>query len=197
MENDTQGYSGYLAQSEIIDFQHPAVRRQAALLAEGAKDRIELARRCFLFVRDAIAHSFDVQADAVTCCASAVLQAGHGICYAKSHLLAALLRANGIPAGFAYQRLADDEGVFCLHGFNTVHLPVHGWYRVDARGNKPGVAAQFTPPRERLAFSHRGRGECDYGINLAAPLPCVVQALQRVTSVAQLACNLPRNIPMG
>jgi len=36
----------------------------------------------------------------VTCKASDVLIYGTGYCYAKSHLLAALLRANAIPAGF-------------------------------------------------------------------------------------------------
>lgn len=34
---------------------------------------------------------------------------GSGICYAKSHLLAALLRANKIPAGFCYPRLSAYE----------------------------------------------------------------------------------------
>ncbi|WP_338430147.1 transglutaminase domain-containing protein [Synechococcus elongatus] len=31
-----------------------------------------------------------------------------GYCYAKSHLLVALLRACSIPAGFCYQRLSFD-----------------------------------------------------------------------------------------
>ncbi len=39
-----------------------------------------------------------------------------------------------------------------LHGLNAVHLPEFGWYRIDPRGNKPGVDAQFSPPVERLAF---------------------------------------------
>ncbi|MBI2949982.1 MAG: hypothetical protein HYY23_20300 [Verrucomicrobia bacterium] len=41
-----------------------------------------------------------------------------GFCYAKSHLLAALLRARGIPAALCYQRLAFDAAgsAFCLHG---------------------------------------------------------------------------------
>jgi transglutaminase-like putative cysteine protease len=35
---------------------------------------------------------------------------------------------------------------------NALYLPDYGWYRVDARGNKPGVAAEFCPPTEKLAF---------------------------------------------
>lgn len=64
-----------------------------------------------------------------------------GFCYAKSHLLAALLRANGIAAGLCYQRLSVNGGgtPYCLHGLNAVFLKDFGWYRVDARGNKPGI----------------------------------------------------------
>jgi transglutaminase-like putative cysteine protease len=89
----------------------------------------------------------------VTCRASEVLQHKTGYCFAKSHLLAALLRANQIPVGFCYQRLSiDDNGApYSLHGFNAVYFPEVGWYRVDARGNKEGVTAQFTPPQEQLA----------------------------------------------
>ncbi len=153
--------------------------------------------RCYLFVRDNIAHSIDIGAETVTDSASRVLLAGHGICYAKSHLLAAMLRANGIPSGFSYQRLRDDNGGYSLHGFNTLFLPSYGWYRIDARGNKPGVEAQFTPPHERLAFCLTAPGECDYGLNLAAPLACVVKALQRSTCVQALCDNLPSHVMMG
>lgn len=47
----------------------------------------------------------------------------------------------------------NDEGTqFCLHGLNAIHLSDVGWYRVDARGNRADVYAQFAPPIERLAF---------------------------------------------
>ena len=85
-----------------------------------------------------------------------------GWCFAKSHLLAALLRANGIPAGLCYQRLRREDGDgFTLHGLNAVYLPEIGWYRIDARGNKPGVAAQFCPPEEVLAWPVQSDGEID------------------------------------
>lgn len=198
MDNSTTTpLSDYLAVDDIIDGQHPAVSEKAAQLAHGAGSALELAQRCYTFVRDRIDHSFDIKAQAVTCRASEVLLAGHGICYAKSHLLAALLRANGIPAGFSYQRLSDDELGYALHGFNSLSLPGFGWYRVDARGNKKGVDAQFAPPREQLAFSHTAPGECDYGLNLAEPLPAVVKALQKANSVMVLSETLPRSIHMG
>ena len=116
-----------------------------------------------------------------------------GFCYAKSHLLAALLRANGIPAGFCYQRLSiDDKGApFCLHGFNAVYLPEISWYRIDARGNREGIDAQFSPPQEHLAYQIRIPGEADFGNILPAPLSVVVQTLQTHQTLADLCSQLP------
>ncbi len=182
----------YLASSEVIDWQDSAVRRQAEKLA--AETPVESARNCFEFVRDAIAHSLDINAGKLTCSASEVLNEGHGYCYARSHLLAALLRANGIPAGFDYQRLGDGEGGFVLHGITTLYLPGYGWYRVDPRGNKPGVCAGFSPPLEQLAWQGDGDGEVNYRMNLSQPLAQIVEALRQPLSVQQLLPRLPADI---
>lgn len=189
MSNDL---SAYLASSEVIDWQEDTVKQQVAALASG--DTLETAKRCFEFVRDEIAHSVDINAEILTCSASEVLREGHGYCYAKSHLLAALLRANGIPAGFDYQRLDDGEGGFVLHGITNVYLPKYGWYRIDPRGNKSGVDAQFTPPQEQLAWLGDGPGEVNYRLNLAEPLPQVVEALRRPLTVQQLLSQLPAEL---
>src|SRR5262245_16150295 len=150
--------------TEIIDWKTPEVWSTAKELAHGTDDPAEIARRCFVWVRDNIEHSVDSQRNPVTCSASEVLAAVTGYCYAKSHLLAALLRANEVPAGFCYQRLSlNDAGApYCLHGLNAAYLPEHGWYRMDARGNKAGVDAQFCPPMERLAFRLNSPGEREF-----------------------------------
>ena len=183
----------YLASSKYIDAHHPKVAQKAAELVAGCTSEEMLVQRCFEFVRDAIKHSNDYQRNPVTCSASEVLQHGTGYCYAKSHLLAALLRANGIPTGLCYQRLAvGTEGPpFCLHGLNAVYLKQHGWYRIDARGNKPGVDAAFSPPMERLAFPIIGPQERDLPEIWPEPLPVIVKALTEFTSVQQVAENLP------
>ena len=183
----------YLRSTDVIDWQHSAVQEQARLLRGGSSSAYEIAQKCFEWVRDEIKHSSDHHLSAITCSASEVLQIGSGFCYAKSHLLVALLRANGLPAGLCYQRMSiDDDGSrFCLHGLAAVKLPGTGWYRMDARGNKPGVDAQFMPPVERLAFVLSLKGEATLPEIWADPLPVVVEALQSNSDARVLGENLP------
>jgi transglutaminase-like putative cysteine protease len=184
---------GFLESTEFIDWHHPDVSAKAAQLAEGCAGRLDIARRCFEFVRDEIRHSADFKLNPVTCRASDVLRHRTGYCYAKSHLLAALLRANDIPAGLCYQRLSiDDRGPpFSLHGLNAVYFAEHGWYRLDARGNKPGVQAEFTPPIERLAFPIAVKGEADLPEIWPEPLPVVVNSLLAYKTWDDVYRNLP------
>ena len=183
----------FLQSTDIINWQHSEVVARVRALATGCDEPVEIARRCFEWVRDEIKHSLDHGLQPVTCSASEVLRVGSGSCYAKSHLLAALLRANGIPAALCYQRLScnNDGTVFCLHGLNAIHLPDVGWYRVDARGNRADVDAQFTPPKERLAFPIGSPGEADVPCLFAEPLPVVVAALTSHSTSGELGKQLP------
>ena len=183
----------FLKTTEIIDWRTPSVQSKAAELAKGASGELQIARRCYEWVRDNIQHSSDYKRNPVTCAASEVLSNGTGYCYAKSHLLAALLRANGIPAGFCYQRLSiSDQGPpYSLHGLNAIYLAEFGWYRVDSRGNKPGIDAQFCPPQERLAFHLNFPEEKNFTEILPDPLPVVVTALRRYSRWDELYQNLP------
>lgn len=185
----------YLAHNQFIDWQHPSIVEKAQALSVGHIPKVEIAQSCFEFVRDDIKHSMDHQMNPVTCKASDVLKYGTGFCYAKSHLLAALLRANHIPAGICYQRLsiADDgsEGPFCLHALNAIHLDEFGWCRVDPRGNKPGIEAEFCPPVEKLAFSIRVEGERDLPEIWPEPLSVVTDVLQGFNTYQEVADHLP------
>lgn len=183
----------YLESTEYIDWKTPAVLAKAKSLADGADSVEMIAEKCFLYVRDKIEHSWDYERDPVTCKASDVLEHGTGYCYAKSHLLAALLRANGIPAGLCYQRLtiSNDKPPFCLHGLNAVYLEDHGWYRIDARGNKEGVSADFCPPVERLAFPIISDGEADLPEIWASPIGPVLEVLLKRSTFKEVADNLP------
>ena len=187
-------FEPFLRSTEIIDWSHPAVRARSTELAAGSPSQMDTAKRCFEFVRDHIQHSSDFRRNPVTCSASEALSHGTGYCYAKSHLLAALLRARKIPAGFCYQRLSihDNGAPYSLHGLNAVYLAEFDWYRIDARGNKLGVDAQFRPPVEQLAFHIMFPDEeCNFPDILPDPLPVVVNALRSHSTWDAMLANLP------
>lgn len=183
----------YLNHTEIINWNHPKILSKAKELSANKTSIPDVAKSCFEWVRDNIKHIGDYNIQTVSCSASEVLNSGSGICYAKSHLLAALLRANKIPAGFCYQRLSiDDNGApFCIHGLNAVHLSNFGWYRIDSRGNREGVNAQFKPPVEHLAFSIQFEQEIDSKKIFAEPLSIIIKALKKYKTKDELWSNLP------
>lgn len=163
--------SDYLVPDAVVDHEHPSIRAQAATFGQTGE---EFARAAFLFVRDEIDHVIDAGDPRVTWRASDVLRERVGICHAKAHLLAALLRAQGIPAGFCYQELS------ALHGLNAVYL--HGkWARLDARGNRTGAGGEFSLDDEKLAWPvDKKRGERDLPEIHPAPAPTVVDFLMTV-----------------
>ena len=192
--------SAYLETSALIDFEHPAIGMWTAAHEISGRSDADIVQEAFEFVRDGIAHTWDIQSCRVTARASDVLEHGEGICYAKSHLLAALLRRQGIASGVCYQRLTlgdtPDTG-YCIHALNTVYLPSLGrWIRLDARGNKPGVDAQFLLDTEQLAYAVRPEmGECDYWINYAVPHPAIAATLAAHTDCrAMYAHGLPTEL---
>ena len=183
----------YLEATDIIDYSNSTIQTLAKRLSSNCKDDVQIAKNCFEYVRDEIRHSGDCKDDITTYKASDVLKHKTGWCYAKAILLAALLRANAIPAGFCYQRLSCSEykdDIYCLHGLNWIYLKAYGWYRVDARGNKEGVDAQFTPPHEKLAFELQ-ENEFDLSENLAEPLDVIVETLKKYNTYEEMICHFP------
>ncbi len=68
--------------------------------------------------------------------------------------------------------------------------------RLDARGNRGGVKAQFTPPEEQLAFRIQFPEEADFQNIFSEPLSVVVQALQAHSTWNDLLSNLP-DVPLN
>ncbi len=193
----TPDLSAYLAASDVIDHEHPQVRQVAARLASAADDSYDYARAAFEFVRDAIPHSHDADDRRVTWRASDVIGLRTGICYAKSHALAALLRAEDIPTALCYQRLRDDRGGHVVHGLVAVRFD-GAWHRQDPRGNRPGVDARFSLTGERLAFPvDASLGERDYPELHAGPHPAVLAALRGARDRAELWRALPAELRDG
>ena len=161
----------YLVETKTIDYRTRIIREKVLELRNGTESTIDYIVKAYEFVRDGIPHSWDIQSTIVSRKASEVLENKTGICWTKSCLLAALLRANGIPSGISYQLLTradnDDSEGYIIHALNTVYIDeLNKWVRLDARGNKENVHAEFCMEEERLAFPVRSRfGEIDYQDN--------------------------------
>ena len=190
----------YLNSSRYIDFDNPDVLKKAKSLLEQSGNEMDLVEQTYCFVRDEIQHSWDAQDPRVTISASDVLREKVGICWAKANLLAALLRDNGIPTGICYQRLTlvdtPDTG-YCIHALNVVHLEsLDKWIRLDARGNKEGVCAEFSIDHEKLAFDVREEyDEIDYKIVYADPQPPTMEILETSTNALNMYLHeLPEKI---
>ncbi len=126
----------YLEPSDFIDSDAASVRAftQSALAGSPAADPAQKAIRLFDAVRDRIRYDpFNIGTTADTYRASYVAEQTSGYCVPKAILLAAALRAAGIPAavGFADVRnhlnspkLADlmDTDLFIYHGYVALWL---------------------------------------------------------------------------
>lgn len=189
----------YLKMTPVIDWGDRRIQEKTAEIVHGAATDIDKGRKLFKWVRDCIPHSADIGSEVVTCSASGVLEGGTGICYAKSHLLAAMCRFAGIPAGFCYQvyRCSPPNYGTAIHAFNAVHLASIGkWIRIDARGNTGDINAQFGIEREHLAFPvDPEKGELFiYNMVFTDPVPQVVEVLSRYESRTEMWRHLPAAI---
>lgn len=124
----------YLAATPFIDSDHAAVRALAREVAGDETDPKAKAIRLYYAIRDRFLYdpySVEVSPDGLR--ASAVIARGHGFCVNKAILLAAVARAEGIPARLgladvknhlATARLRAQMGtdVFYYHGFTELFL---------------------------------------------------------------------------
>lgn len=190
----------YLTELNTVDYSNSVLQVKTSELFNATQTDIEKARIAFEFVRDEIHHSWDIQGKQVTCNASEVLTTGEGICYAKSNLLAALLRSEGIPTGFCYQRLMlfdTPEKGYCIHALNAIFLEsIDKWIRLDTRGNKPGIDAQFSTDEEKLAFTiQEKRDEKDYPIIYVEPHHQTISTLKDHTNALEMyKYHLPESL---
>lgn len=189
----------YLKITDVIDFHDISIRQLADSLYENAENEIDFIKSAYEYVRDQISHSADIEGDLITCSASEVLKTGHGICFAKSHLLTALLRSKGIPAGFCYQKLILDDDTapeLICHGLNGVYVKeLDKWIRLDARGNKEGVNAQFSLEKEQLAFPIRTQmGEADNFYVYPEPDANVLSSMKTCNTRSELWKKLPKKL---
>ncbi len=179
----------------IIEFDTPYVKEKIQEITSKFQSDFDCAEFAFKVARDEISHTFDTKNKRITISAEETLKYKEGICFAKSHLLAALLRGMHIPAGFCYQRVLRKntiESGYALHGLVALYIPKYGWFRVDPRGNKSGIDAQFTTEFEQLAYPIRPElGEVDYPNVLVKPLDTVIESMRKSEDCPALFYNRP------
>lgn len=197
---EDENLSKYLLVNKYVDFDNESIKDKADELFVDGLNEIEKVKIAFEFVRDEISHSWDIQSKIVTSTASETLKYREGICYAKSMLLASLLRHQGIPTGFCYQRLTlgdTPETGYCIHALNAVYLSsINKWIRIDARGNTNGIDAQFCIDREKLAFPIRLEyDEIDYLTIFTSPIEITTHVLESNTNaIEMIKYNLPTSL---
>lgn len=195
----------YLEESEYVNYNDPLIRDKANELRNISTNEMSLIENTYLFVRDTIKHSFDVKDSRMSITASDVLYKRTGLCYSKAILLAALLRANGIPSGFSHLRIHrgnSDKAPFTIHTCNTAYVSsLKKWIRLDARGNNININAQICfdseqstlgmtrsllkatpgseiPNKEMLAYNIKYTGDKDYNDNRYEPDSGIIKALK-------------------
>ena len=181
-------------ETQSIDYMNSLIQDTVQELMSQSVDEMNYIKRCYLFVRDEISHSWDIKTGVVSRTASEVLENKTGICWTKSCLLAALLRANEIPSGISYQLLTradDDSEGYMIHALNTVYIKdLDKWVRLDARGNKENNNACFSLDEECLAYSIRAQlGEIDYYDNHADLDERLVRILSKCGNILEITTD--------
>lgn len=122
----------YLTPTFYIDYDSPSVSRIAGQLARAHP--YDMARAVFNFVRDEIAYNpYSPFYRLEHYRASETLERGEGFCVQKAVLLAALARANDIPARLVFADIKNylmppklwnmmKTNFFAFHGYNELHI---------------------------------------------------------------------------
>lgn len=161
----------YLESTVYVGSFSAAVSEKAAEVCSGCATEAEKVAACFRSVRDNVAHTVDIGESTMVRTAEDVLAYEHGTCYTKSMLLVALLRNQGIPSGFCYQRLREEDPAdphFFLHGLAAYYSSDQGaWIRLDARGGAkdaeaPAVDVALVSDDYLVFHPDQARGEIDY-----------------------------------
>ena len=161
----TENLEAYLQVSDVVDYDNETIQQLANTLYQKSENELDFIKLAYEYVRDQISHSADINEDVVTCKASEVLAAGHGICFAKSNLLTALLRYQKIPAGFCYQKLILDDDT---------------------------APELISLEKEQLAFPVRlEKGEVDDSVVYPTPDANVLESMKESKTRSELWKNLP------
>ncbi len=125
MDNST-----LLAETALLDFNHPDLRRLVATRGWASLPEYERIGAVYDFVRNEIAFGYN-EADDLP--ASRVLADGYGQCNTKGTLLMALLRAVGVPCrlhGFTIDKALQKGAITGLAFWLAPRDIIHSWVEV-------------------------------------------------------------------
>jgi transglutaminase-like putative cysteine protease len=136
----------YLSPTEFVDSDSPAVRDFAQKATAGAVTPREKAVKLYYAVRDGIYYDpYRIDPSRHAFKASTILGKGYGYCVAKAVVLAAVLRAEGIPCKLHFADVRNhltterlkalmQTDTFFYHGYNDVLLDGR-WIKVTPTFN--------------------------------------------------------------
>ena len=169
----------YLTPTEFMDFEHPRVADFVARAIDGEEDPLNQAVRLFYAVRDEIRYdAFAIRMEPEVFRASRVLEKGRAFCIPKAVLLAAGLRACGIPTAigtsdvvnhFTTPKMEAAMGecdVFIHHGYAVMYLE-NRWVKAAPAFNASLCERFGVRPTEFNGQEHALLQEYDAQRNLA------------------------------
>ncbi len=189
----TEDPAACLAPGRYVDSEAPEVVAYAERTVDAARGDVEKARRLYYAVRDDLRYDpYRLGKSPEDYRASRTLQRGYGFCVTKAAVLAAVARAQGIPArlGFAdvknhltspRLRRAMGTDVFAYHGYTDLYLE-GTWVKATPAFNRQlceraGLATlEFDGRSDSIyqAFTPDGRRHMEYvryrGTRLDIPL---------------------------
>lgn len=192
--------SQYLMPTYYIDCDSPSVSRVAKNIARAHPH--DMARALFNFVRDEIPYNpYSPFYRAEHYRASEVLERGEGFCVQKAVLLAALARANGIPARLVFADIRNHlvppklynmmkTDFFAFHGYNELHVDGR-WIKVTPTFDvgmckRLGLkVVEFDGHTQAIFHSHDLNGRLhieyvnDHGVFADLPLQTILNGFRR------------------
>lgn len=139
-------YEEFLRPTEFIDSDSPDIQAFAKKAAAGVKAPREKAVKLYYAVRDGIYYDpYRIDPSRNAFKASTILRQGYGYCVAKAVVLAAALRAQGIPCKLHFADVRNhltterlkalmQTDTFYYHGFNDILLDGR-WIKVTPTFN--------------------------------------------------------------
>ncbi|MCP5380433.1 MAG: transglutaminase family protein [Novosphingobium sp.] len=153
-----------LGPTQFIDSDHPEIRAFAAQACDGGINDRDKAVRLYNAVRDQVrydCYQLDFSREGLS--ASVTLRKGFGFCVPKAVLLAAVCRAEGIPAALGFAdvrnhlstpRLEEIMGsdIFYHHGYTAIYLDGR-WIKATPAFNRSLCEKSGIPPLEFDGFN--------------------------------------------